>query len=143
METPSIAPWAIGGGGHVAGGGQKQPPLTITGVAPWAIMKQPTQNSIPRPPRRSTGKSNGDQLPSMEESNMAEVIPEGEHESQNMNMSVKRTSLDEVRLYMAKLKPKEDSEESTDGISNWAKAQMNDSPVLLHNLKFHEYLVKS
>jgi serine/threonine protein kinase len=138
LTVTGVAPWAVGGGGHVAGGGQKQPPLTITGVAPWAIMKQPTQHSIPRPPRRSTGQSNSNQLSSMEESSMAEVIPEDEYESQNMNVSVKRSYLDEVRLYMAKLKPKEDSEESTDGVSNWAKAQMNESPVLLNNLKFHD-----
>jgi serine/threonine protein kinase len=139
LTVTGVAPWAVGGG-HV-NGVQKQPPVTITGVAPWAIIKQPTQHSIPRTPRGSSGQSRIDQLPSMEESSVIVAIQEDENKSQkknNMNMTVMRTYLDEVRLYMAKLKPKEDSEESIDGVSNWAKAQMNESPVLLHNLKFHD-----
>jgi serine/threonine protein kinase len=49
-----------------------------------------------------------------------------------------RTALDEVRSYMEKLKPKGEGEESTGGVSSWAKAQMEESPVLLYDLKFHD-----
>jgi len=138
LTVTGVAPWAVGGG-HV-NGVQKQPPVTITGVAPWAIMKRPTQHTIPRTPGGSSGQSRIDQLPSMEESSVIVAIREDENKSQKkyMNMTVTRTHLDEVRLYMARLKPKEDSDESIDGVSNWARAQMNESPLLLHNLKFHD-----
>ena len=40
---------------------------------------------------------------------------------------------------MEKLKPKGDDESnSVDGISSWARAQMEESPVLLPKLKFHD-----
>ena len=43
-----------------------------------------------------------------------------------------------VRSYMAQLKPKGDGAISTDGVSSWAKAQMEESPLILPSLKFHD-----
>lgn len=128
LTVTGVAPWAMGGQSH----GQTQPPLTVTGVAPWAMAKLPAQRSIPRPSRRSTGQSS-----KILGNSVDDVTPNDDDESPEQNKII-RTALDEVRLYMAKLKPKEDIEESTDGVSSWSKAQMNESPVLLQDLKFHD-----
>jgi hypothetical protein len=39
---------------------------------------------------------------------------------------------------MAQLKPAGDADNSADGVSAWAKAQMEESPVILPTLKFHD-----
>ncbi|KAL3769223.1 hypothetical protein ACHAW5_001955 [Stephanodiscus triporus] len=148
-----VAPWAMGDQrrGSVPdkmSRGREQPPLTVTGVAPWAMAKLPTRKTsetLPRPSKKS--QSIGGCLPPMSsrstEDSMAEVVEVlvDEHVSQEQSKNHDnyiRTALDEVRSYMEKLKPKGEGEESTDGVSSWAKAQMEESPALLYNLKFHD-----
>ena len=137
-----------------------QPPLTITGVAPWAI-----KSSKPTPSRSHTRNK----IPT---SNLKGPLPEhrpGEersgHRSQFVPVSRRKglttsesndrskrgsesyvltvnTEVDttlRIRAYMEKLKPptSDGIDESEDGISSWAKAQSSESPCLLPDLKFH------
>ena len=146
-----VAPWAMRGSANVtkASAGQKQPPLTVTGVAPWAMKNPPrrmipsslptnktsTPNALPRPAKKHASSSLGQPLPPAANRSVEVCIGE---DIDSQNDQVQRTALEEVRSFMEKLKPKGDSETSSDGISSWAKAQMEESPVLLPNLKFHD-----
>ncbi|KAL3808335.1 hypothetical protein ACHAXA_003233 [Cyclostephanos tholiformis] len=124
-----VAPWAM-----VDQGRQKQPPLTVTGVAPWAMANQIARkplDTLPRPSKKS--QSMGGFLPPMLDDG-SETQEENIYHKNHENI----TALDLIRSYMEKLRPKGEGEESTDGVSSWAKAQMDESPVLLTNLKFHD-----
>ena len=44
VTVTGVAPWAVGAGAVDQDGGRQQPPVTITGVAPWAVQTK-------RPPR--------------------------------------------------------------------------------------------
>mmetsp|Transcript_22445 Transcript_22445/g.48666 ORF Transcript_22445/g.48666 Transcript_22445/m.48666 type:complete len:1063 (-) Transcript_22445:116-3304(-) len=142
-----VAPWTMGGQSR----GQKQPPLTVTGVAPWAVKKQShcvplslttrktsTSNAIPRPSKKHVSGSLGRCLPPTPDASVEVCIADADDKIINVNILSRRAALDEVWSYMEKLKPKGDVEKCTDGISSWAKAQMEESPVLLPNLKFHD-----
>ncbi|KAL9187078.1 hypothetical protein ACHAXT_010798 [Thalassiosira profunda] len=149
-----VAPWAMGSQSRPKASVQKQPPLTVTGVAPWAMKKpsglppslssrkQPTSTAIPRPAKKHSGGSLGQPLPPITSCGNADEESEDKAASNgeaNDSEPTKRTALEEVHLYMEKLKPKgEGDETSSDGISSWAKAQMEESPVLFPNLKFHD-----
>ena len=152
-----VAPWAMGspsGGSSAKPRGQKQPPVA-NGVAPWA-MKQPpgllssshttrktsTHNAIPRPSKKHLSGSVGQPLPPMPSGDVEVCIPElcvkDDVDGHDGATPKQNNALDEVRTYMEKLKPKGGGETSNDGISSWAKSQMEESPVLLPNLKFHD-----
>ncbi len=118
-----------------------QPPLTITGVAPWAI------KSSSSAPRRSLEKmkthrsENKIHDADTQRGSRAQRIPvmasnEGQHkviESTVIDSSAK------IRAYMEKLKPPKSGidNDSEDGISSWAKAQASESPCLQPSMKFH------
>lgn len=136
LTVTGVAPWAIDG--------PKQPPFAVTGVAPWAIKKgssgiipssvpfRKPSSMIPRQTNLSGGSSTNDV-------HITEVADTSEaHQLNDEHAQLKRTALDEVRAYIKKLEPNGESEEGTDGVSSWAKAQMAESPVLFPNLKFHD-----
>ena len=147
------APWASSSSGSVSttttkASGRKQPPSTITGVAPWAMKNPPrrmvpsslptrkasTATPLPRPAKKT---SLGSQPLSPTTNGNVEVCIK-EDEEMTSDQTPQKSALEEVRTYMTKLKPKEDGEMGSDGVSSWAKAQMEESPVLLPNLKFHD-----
>eukprot|EP00804_Cyclotella_cryptica_P012370 CCRYP_010834-RA/>CCRYP_010834-RA protein AED:0.00 eAED:0.00 QI:12/-1/1/1/-1/0/1/195/662 len=152
LTVTGVAPWAMGGQNHgainlqTAGSetGSKQPPLTITGVAPWAIHRKPelSSRSLPKQPQKpvlSKPLSPQSACGSFEVT-IAEDDEEGEEAVDVIeeNSCIVSPALDKVRAYMEKLRPPREQEKSDDGISSWAKAQMEESPVLLPNLKFHD-----
>ncbi|KAL7542086.1 hypothetical protein ACHAXR_011506 [Thalassiosira sp. AJA248-18] len=159
LTVTGVAPWAMGGQSRgsrpkAVTSGQKQPPVTITGVAPWAVKKQPhglplsqttrktsTLRALPRPSKKHSSGSLGQHLPPTPGGDVEICISEMEDESggqDKKNVRNQWSALDEVHSYMEKLKPKGEDEKSNDGISPWAKAQMEESPVLYPNLKFHD-----
>jgi serine/threonine protein kinase len=104
-----------------------QPPLTVTGVAPWAIKGQENGKIIPSAiPRRS-------HLP-------VKTMKTDERIEANFVEEMLSEGTVRIRSYIEKLKPpsSDDDDESDDGISSWAKAQMSESPALLPNLRFHD-----
>ena len=131
-----------------------QPPLTVTGVAPWAIKRSDANrsnlpNSRPIQPRsskfiapvleRGHDKERAVPRPKVLPIVKSERLPVSGNcvelkERSEMNGTTR------IRSYMEKLKPatSEDDDESDDGISSWAKAQTSESPVLLPDLKFHD-----
>jgi serine/threonine protein kinase len=138
-----VAPWAVVGQNR-----PKQPPLTVTGVAPWAMAKQTARRPLDAPLRPSKNSQlMGGVLPPMSNRttlesavDASEILDDGSesHRENCSHVNKSLTAVDLVRTYMDKLRPKGGGEESTDGVSSWAKAQMDESPVLLHNLKFHD-----
>jgi hypothetical protein len=102
-----VAPWA----NNVSG--RKNPPLGVTGVAPWAMKNN-------KPPSSNRIKSN-DALT-------------GVTEVQSIESEDTESKLCPVLAYMKKLKPPKEEE----GISSWSKDQMAESPTLLPTLKFHD-----
>jgi len=147
------APWASSSSGSVSitttkVSGRKQPPSTITGVAPWAMKNPPrrmvpsslptrkasTATPLPRPAKKTSLGSQP--LPPSINGNVEVCIKEDEE--MTTDQTTQKSALGEVRAYMAKLKPKDTGEIGSDGVSSWAKAQMEESPVLLPKLKFHD-----
>lgn len=146
-----VAPWAVGS--QIGGDKQrsfiarktdsKQPPLTVTGIAPWAVTKEsscpntslsarPIATSLPRPPAKkhiscSLGKPIS---PTAAVGGVKECLPQ--------EKEVSLDAVSRVRSYMAQLKPAGDGNNTVDGVSSWAKASMEESPVLLPTLKFHD-----
>jgi serine/threonine protein kinase len=116
----------------------KTPPLTITGVAPWAGTLQSA------PPSTITGvapwagesmfghKRNAGEAQLSEKSPPPHPAPIAEEEEEEVGLK-------RVLQYMSQLKPAEDgSGDDDDGTSPWAKAQMSETPTLLPTLKFHD-----
>jgi len=162
-----------------------QPPLTVTGVAPWAMVgvvgQQTKMRKRSKPPAMLKSAIS---LPKVVEkkSQQSPIISlpssgRGKHYRHNKNNDsgnkyqhfqqigkpsvshVKSSQLPndtsvtlseeyveskaflKVKEFIKKLKgPKsgDDDDSSDDGISDWSKAQMSESPVLLPNLKFHD-----
>lgn len=160
LQPPStvtgVAPWAMGSGqGHGMRQQSKsmmQPPLTVTGIAPWAMQAQ-TQSKIPL--ISSRGSSFGIPRPaktknvseeslssssnrSVDVRIVEEAEDSGDVEMEDHDSGIASPALRKVRSYMERLKPANEGEKPSDGISTWAKAQMYESPVLLPNLKFHD-----
>lgn len=111
LAVTGVAPWARGSSKSTP------PPLTITGVAPWASNNN--NNNKPqkkKPPPVSTPMS---------------LRPLQEESDHNQTCGV---GLKFVLDYMEKVKPPPVQE----GASPWAKAQMSESPTLLPSLKFHD-----
>jgi len=138
-----------------------QPPLAITGVAPWAIKSKPIsrlntmassgKNTDVLPQNISSNGSGQGQnsrrrprMPPLKRKELSipmSIDDSGELKNQQSDLeAVHADVLSKVRDYMAKLRPSssENEGESEDGISSWAKAQARESPVLLPDLKFHD-----
>ena len=148
-----VAPWASSSSGSVSttttkASGRKQPPSTITGVAPWAMKNPPrrmvpsslptrkssTATPLPRPAKKTSLGSQP--LPPTTNENVEICIKEDKE--MTTDQSPQKSAHEEVRTYMTKLKPKDNGEIGSDGVSSWAKAQMEESPVMLPKLKFHD-----
>ena len=127
-----------------------QPPLTITGVAPWAMTsnqpKPRRSNKIGKIPSlnrigRSLETSKHDKSMPKRKGTVASIPNKMTSESDVLKATrcTQVEAIAAIRDFMNKLKPpaSEGSDESEDGISSWAKAQSSESPVLLHGLKFH------
>ena len=144
-----VAPWAMSSGQSRTSKpkpGSSQPPLTITGVAPWAINRntQSPSQSVPYAHKRPLpSKPPSRLLPPVNPNKLEDATIEVEKEPSSTNDDINNSSSLElpaskkVRSYMEKLKPS-DEQDNADGISSWAIAQMNESPVLLPTLKFHD-----
>jgi serine/threonine protein kinase len=90
------------------------PPLGVTGVAPWAV-----KNHAPLNAKRTAGEALTD-LPE-------EVVEKPQEKADE-------TPKSRVLQFMEEIKPPEEEE----GTSSWSKAQMAETPTLLPNLKFHD-----
>lgn len=107
------------------------PPLTITGVAPWAMQQQPAVTS----PGRYKRGANGAPLGALEEKGSND-----DDASSTSSMSVddevvgeRPSGLAHVLAYMKSIQPPEEEE----GFSSWSRAQMAETPTYLPKLKFH------
>jgi serine/threonine protein kinase len=116
LSVTGVAPWAMSGSGTNAGGARKNPPLGVTGVAPWAMNKTSVL------PARSGARN--------------DVLSEGvEEEEEEESVSLQPTILARgVIAYMEKIKPPEEKH----GASSWSQEQMAETPTLLPSLKFHD-----
>jgi serine/threonine protein kinase len=105
------------------------PPLTVTGVAPWAIkgtnslQARRKISSAALTPKRDAHEA---QLGSVEEG-----IDKDFESTENLP---RLRGIDIVLDYMERMKPQEEAE----GASFWSKEQMAEAPTLLSNLKFHD-----
>lgn len=124
LTVTGVAPWAMNRQGSQPQARQiKNPPLTVTGVAPWA-MKQ-------RPPPASAKRRAGEALGGLKE---AESTHPAEKKLEMLEEDVPKPRRSRVLAYMDQIKPPEEEE----GASSWAKDQMAETPTLLPNLKFHD-----
>jgi serine/threonine protein kinase len=138
-----VAPWAI----KSKPISSSQPPLTITGVAPWAMNKS-SESSSPaflrtakRPlPSKPLSGSHSPLQSDRSETAIAEEDEGSDDANETLEglSSMESPALKRVHAYMEKLKSPDEDDKGGDGISSWAKAQMEESPVLLPNLKFHD-----
>ncbi|GKZ00406.1 hypothetical protein MPSEU_000993600 [Mayamaea pseudoterrestris] len=110
LTVTGVAPWATSTAGRV------NPPSTITGVAPWAVKSVPPVVGASLRHKRPIAPS------SVNESN--------EQAATHATLS----GLEYVKQYMDAMKP---PEEET-GASSWSKVQMAETPTLLPDLKFHD-----
>eukprot|EP00538_Stauroneis_constricta_P012587 CAMPEP_0119546228 /NCGR_PEP_ID=MMETSP1352-20130426/733_1 /TAXON_ID=265584 /ORGANISM="Stauroneis constricta, Strain CCMP1120" /LENGTH=1198 /DNA_ID=CAMNT_0007590907 /DNA_START=24 /DNA_END=3620 /DNA_ORIENTATION=- len=135
------------------------PPVTVTGVAPWAMGNKKLPSATPASMNRMQGSRDG-KAPPLTVTGVAPwaMKPKAPAESKRPTPSRPPSTLQEessndtpssqadddpsmsphygserVRQYMKKVKPPEEVE----GSSVWAKAQMAESPTLLPDLKFH------
>lgn len=144
LSLTGVSPWAAKRPSPSFVGvyrGTKQPPLTVTGVAPWAVQRSSTQSAGGR---LGSGLHKKTRMAKIEGASMSlsanDVEIKDAKRDEDQSESCRDTSgLRRVRHYMDKLRPpKIDGESDAGGASNWAKAQMAESPTLLPNLKFHD-----
>lgn len=102
------------------------PPLTITGVAPWASDSSSFSSLYGH--KRNAGEAH------LADTKPTSAIAEGNEEEEELGAGLKH-----VLDYMSELKPATSADEDDDdGTSPWAKAQMAETPTLLPSLKFHD-----
>ena len=126
LSVTGVAPWAMSnrtGPQAMRPPKSKNPPLTVTGVAPWAMSK-PTPSASTNGKHSRTGESLG---------HLEEVMETQDSNGLNDNHPGENR-LPRVLRYMEQIKPAADEE----GESSWAKAQMAESPTLLPDMKFHD-----
>jgi serine/threonine protein kinase len=127
LTVTGVAPWAINRPTPPSTASSQQrnknPPLGVTGVAPWAMQMPPVKRSA------------GEALIGMSEddNNSDQAEKKVERETGENNGAVD-AGQSRVLSYMEKIKPDEDEE----GSSSWSKAQMAETPTLLPKLKFHD-----
>ena len=137
LTVTGVAPWAMKGGSN--------PPLAVTGVAPWAMKGgQGNRMTISRrkqPPLGVVGKgvapwakSNSMPPPTNKAKNNGDDSTKPTLEVPLENATTIKSTPCPVLAYMKKIKP---PKEET-GISSWSKTQMAESPTLLPTLKFHD-----
>jgi serine/threonine protein kinase len=136
LTITGVAPWAMSG---PTASSKSNPPVTITGVAPWALPQAPSrkggrsqQANAMLPPMSRKPKLESNTI---EEEGEVEVHIDGNpHSGETEKVAGKGLGYTLVLEYMKRIEPpKEDM-----GISTWATAQMSETPTLLPNLKFHD-----
>jgi Protein phosphatase 2A regulatory B subunit (B56 family)/Protein kinase domain len=117
-----MAPWASTKQPFVSNRGvgksnvSAPPPLTITGVAPWAMQPQVgTKSNQLHPSTRS-------------------ALTMQQQQQQETTVDLPQTGMDYVLANMENIKPPLEDE----GVSSWSMAQMAETPTLLPTLKFHD-----
>lgn len=110
-----VAPWTVNLSAQSPL--NSQPPSTITGVAPWAL------SSGKPPPKRSSEQMRPRQA------------REEAHDDQTSPIMSHSTGFSYVQEYMTKIKP---PDSNSDGISEWSRQQLAETPTLLPSLKFHD-----
>lgn len=110
-----VAPWAVSS--STKGPLKSQPPSILTGVAPWAL------SSKKQPPKRPSEHMSPTQL------------PKDTKNDETATVVSPPTGFDYVKQYMAKIKP---PDLNSDGISDWSRQQLAETPTLLPSLKFHD-----
>mmetsp|Transcript_8132 Transcript_8132/g.15309 ORF Transcript_8132/g.15309 Transcript_8132/m.15309 type:complete len:1234 (+) Transcript_8132:111-3812(+) len=121
-----------------------QPPLTVTGVAPWAIQSSNSLISTSLKPNiqqnEATPEMNEPKHYELESLKRKDHSSKRDMDEKSISKSSENDSIVCLQEYMDKLKSPSSTmdSESDDGFSGWAKAQMAESPVLLPGLKFHD-----
>jgi len=136
LTATGVAPWAMGGGGGVGG---KQPPLTATGVAPWAFKSGAAPRAGPLSAigasiAKSSGAALGSAPTAAAKGSLGGLKPCREDEEEKCEKS----GLDRIRDYVKVLCPAP-SEVAADGTTpSWEAALTAETPTLLPSLKFHQ-----
>lgn len=99
------------------------PPLTVTGVAPWAMKLPPSVPTAASHKRRAPDSAS--------KITTEETDPP---ESGNSDTDPPLLGLERVLAYMKQIQPPEEEH----GVSSWSQSQMEETPTLLPNLKFHD-----
>ena len=136
-----VAPWTIHPPSsqlphRPAGTTKAAPPLTITGVAPWAMQQQ---NQPPSSP--GTRQKRGAREACMGALDETTKDDDDDSSSTHSGMSVDEvlraddcpSGLAYVLNYMKTIQPPAEEE----GFSSWSRAQMAETPTYLPDLKFH------
>ena len=114
LAVTGVAPWAMSGaqGAKMTSSRRNNPQLGLTAVAPWSTTNkhQPLYNKI-----KPDDDNKREKIRSSDEEIKYEYCP--------------------IVAYMKKIKPPKEKES---GISFWSKDQMAESPTLLPSLKFHD-----
>lgn len=137
LTATGVAPWAMGGGARGGPVGGKQPPLTATGVAPWAFKGA---GAPPRPGPLSSiqggglGGTSGPTKPP-ERGSISSLQPCREDVAEEPAQEA--SGLDRVYEYLKVLSPDASSEAGA-GAQLWETALMAETPTLLPDLKFHQ-----
>ena len=133
VTITGVAPWAMRGGGR----GSSQPPVTITGVAPWAVQtKRPPRGPGVNMPRAKLMKGLGKAR--VQEAKVEELKEEEEEEKDTMDeeevrpVSPTPTGYMLLKNFMESIKP-----EAKDKHSAWSKSQLAETPTLQPDLRFH------
>ena len=147
LTVTGVAPWSIK---HNASQNQigAQPPLTVTGVAPWSIRPVPSgvnaksslgssrsKNIMPLPPAKSNQHTAANPMPNTNDVPMMKIS------ERSISQDAEASSVAKIGAFIDELKTSASNGEendNVDGISNWAKSQMAESPLLLPSLKFHD-----
>ena len=137
-----VAPWTVHSPSsqlpHRPDGSTKvAPPLTITGVAPWAMQHQ-IQPPTPPGTRQKRGAREA-HMGALDE--LAKDDDDDGNSSTYSAMSVdeelrggdRPSGLGYVLNYMTTIQPPDEEE----GFSSWSRAQMAETPTYLPDLKFH------
>ncbi len=139
LTVTGVAPWAM------KGPQASNPALTVTGVAPWAMNGGPgSRTTIPRrkqPPLGVVGKG---VAPWAKSNSMPPPASRISRNDENLIKVTKNSILEKPSDSKPELCPvlqymekiKPPKEET--GISSWSKTQMEESPTLLPTLKFHD-----
>ena len=116
-SVTGVAPWAISS--SLQNNKSMQPPLTATGVAPWAISSAASKSKIPK---ISSSRRNP-----MKQQTPSSTVLAKSYTQKNANDGLKQMS-----DFIKKCKPKNDvRSKEKDGL-------LAESPVLLPELKFHD-----
>lgn len=126
LTATGVAPWALGA--TRGGANAKQPPLTATGVAPWAFNGGTSHGAS------GLALGRGATTAPRNSSAPLKVCKEKEEEAEAPEQEL--SGIDRVHEYMKMLCP--DGAAQAAGATSWEAALMAETPTLLPCLKFHQ-----